>query len=843
MEETQNQVNQDLKKELDKYERALLHLEDATNRHVDLGIDRNGIPLNKEVYVLTGEDRNFSQVFFDSVKRMIGMGPCVIVKDSALIKDEQDMADPTFIRCGFVGSVDKDADRSVQKQLSRFIEECYKDIREKGNNPMFLTIGAVRWKINRNVNGNPESVAITSPMLIFPVKLIRGADQAMPVKIEFVFDEIYINDSFYRLFSEMNPSSTDKFPLPDGYDREIEDITQFDLKKYFQKVQAYVSAHQPYVGDTLFEFLPNLVAVSKYTHDDICMYRDIRRNEEKVLASPLIRKVFGGEDVPNQPCGEAAEPRFVLRYDSVQQEIAERVVCKGECVKVQGPPGTGKTQTIANMIAAALYGGKKVLFVSRKAPALEEVYSKLPPEISRFTLLINQDSETAAARMNKNDLQQNFRDTLMYKVDDINATDVRGRDASLRAELRKDISKLNGYKNMMFNDVMKNGYSLYDAIVNICRDPGAPAVPFMNPSVKFLLKGDIASYVKMENLAESAGKSLINATNNFAFLPSHSPHFGIREDKTHQNFSFDPAAFYRVHDLLTEIIAKYPETEKLSIYDFECISRIALKEEEVQKYLAIPNLKVLAESIREAANVVSTMEEKGVNSRYRSLFDGDFFDKIETPLVFNYNKAYDELKISELSSIAESFNDHVINRIRKNRKSITALLDQYVDEQNKILEELPTFEEVYGTEVVKDPKLVKQFASYGAKLKKFFGQQIESFPFLELGAKSAHKSLLELMPRKTPIRLTRILEVMEAFMKAYEAMERADMVLNELAMTLECEFTKEDIPKLAAMMELDAQGVIFEDALVDCKKILAFVERYFAPANDPSGSTSAPSSA
>ena len=44
---------------------------------------------------------------------------------------------------------------------------------------------------------------------------------------------------------------------------------------------------------------------------------------------------------------------------------------------MQGPPGTGKSQTITNIIADALADGKKVLFVSEKAAALEVVLKRL----------------------------------------------------------------------------------------------------------------------------------------------------------------------------------------------------------------------------------------------------------------------------------------------------------------------------------------------------------------------------------------------------------------------------------------------------------------------------------
>ena len=66
----------------------------------------------------------------------------------------------------------------------------------------------------------------------------------------------------------------------------------------------------------------------------------------------------------------------VLDADSSQiQAIVD--VNNGRNLVVQGPPGTGKSQTIANIIAEALYQKKTVLFVAEKMAALEVVKRRL----------------------------------------------------------------------------------------------------------------------------------------------------------------------------------------------------------------------------------------------------------------------------------------------------------------------------------------------------------------------------------------------------------------------------------------------------------------------------------
>jgi hypothetical protein len=69
-------------------------------------------------------------------------------------------------------------------------------------------------------------------------------------------------------------------------------------------------------------------------------------------------------------------PPLVLDADS-SQHTAIRKVLEGHSIVIEGPPGTGKSQTIANIIAAAVAEGKRVLFVAEKQPALDVVSNRL----------------------------------------------------------------------------------------------------------------------------------------------------------------------------------------------------------------------------------------------------------------------------------------------------------------------------------------------------------------------------------------------------------------------------------------------------------------------------------
>lgn len=67
-----------------------------------------------------------------------------------------------------------------------------------------------------------------------------------------------------------------------------------------------------------------------------------------------------------------------LIYDADSSQHSALIdVIEGKNLVIEGPPGTGKSQTITNLIAAALHMGKKVLFISEKLAALEVVKARL----------------------------------------------------------------------------------------------------------------------------------------------------------------------------------------------------------------------------------------------------------------------------------------------------------------------------------------------------------------------------------------------------------------------------------------------------------------------------------
>src|SRR5262249_48963177 len=114
----------------------------------------------------------------------------------------------------------------------------------------------------------------------------------------------------------------------------------------------------------------------------LLMYRDLDPKTwpaiQNIGKHPLVRALFEGtkktsvslaEDYAiDSPELKPLVPHLIRDADSSQHSALVHAL-SGQNLVIEGPPGTGKSQTITNLIAAALAKGKTVLFVSEKLAA------------------------------------------------------------------------------------------------------------------------------------------------------------------------------------------------------------------------------------------------------------------------------------------------------------------------------------------------------------------------------------------------------------------------------------------------------------------------------------------
>lgn len=104
------------------------------------------------------------------------------------------------------------------------------------------------------------------------------------------------------------------------------------------------------------------------------------------------------EGTPGLSVGE--DPLFPLPSNDEQRRVIERLRHDNGVV-VQGPPGTGKSHSIANLMAALLARGMRVLVTSQKAQALRVLREKLPEDISELCVSMTDLSRGGSAELNR----------------------------------------------------------------------------------------------------------------------------------------------------------------------------------------------------------------------------------------------------------------------------------------------------------------------------------------------------------------------------------------------------------------------------------------------------------
>ncbi|MGH3410895.1 MAG: AAA domain-containing protein, partial [Streptosporangiaceae bacterium] len=141
--------------------------------------------------------------------------------------------------------------------------------------------------------------------------------------------------------------------------------------------------------------------IGTFTYAKLPMVRDLQAAAELLGDSDIIAAIAGdpgaqelisaddtgapdGGSGPGErafesnglPGGGPEDDFSVLDADSSQRSAIDAVLA-GRSLVIHGPPGTGKSQTIANMIAALVARGRKVLFVAEKRAAIDAVLSRL----------------------------------------------------------------------------------------------------------------------------------------------------------------------------------------------------------------------------------------------------------------------------------------------------------------------------------------------------------------------------------------------------------------------------------------------------------------------------------
>ena len=315
-------------------------------------------------------------------------------------------------------------------------------IEENGANSLYVALGMLKW-YETDASERPRY----APILLLPVEIIRKSAQKGYV-IRSREEETIMNITLLEMLRQ-------DFGIGiGGLENLPRDESGVDVKSVFNIIRQAIMAKSRW--DVEEQALLGTFSFSKFI-----LWNDIHNNADQLCKNKVVASLVSGklewEPEENASVIEISDAQLhpsqialPISTDSSQLQ-AILSAAQGKSFVLHGPPGTGKSQTITNIIANALYMGKKVLFVAAKKAALDVVESRLESiGIGPFCL------ELHSNKSKKSDVLQQL------KAASETPKNIAPEDFEIEAERLYQLrNELNGYVETLHQ---KNnfGYSLFE---------------------------------------------------------------------------------------------------------------------------------------------------------------------------------------------------------------------------------------------------------------------------------------------------------------------------------------------------------------------------------------------
>jgi very-short-patch-repair endonuclease len=300
---------------------------------------------------------------------------------------------------------------------------------EQGVNILYLAFGLLKW-----FEDDKSDVERFAPLILLPVRLERSSAA----------------DRFH-LASRSEPPSPNlslQAKIDEEFGLKIEDFNDeddVDITGYVASIAETVSKK------ARWEVNPDAMVLGFFSFSKFLMYRDLDPENWPADAGldlhPSIRGLLqDGFEVPEPIVPDDGKIDLVIQPVAMNhvmnadssQTVAIEEVTRGRHLVIKGPPGTGKSQTITNIIAAAVAQGRTVLFVAEKMAALDVVHRRL-----RDVGLASVALELHSSKANKRVLLEELK-----RARSVAAPAPRG-EATLVERLTDSRNSLNQHAEMM----------------------------------------------------------------------------------------------------------------------------------------------------------------------------------------------------------------------------------------------------------------------------------------------------------------------------------------------------------------------------------------------------------
>src|SRR6185437_13604361 len=357
-----------------------------------------------------------------------------------------------------------------ENELNASLTQLYRasrlSLEENGANTLYISLGMLKWYETRE-SERPRY----APILLMPVEIIRKSAQKGYV-IRTREEETMMNITLLEMLRQdfgINIGGLENLPKDDS---------GVDVKTVFNIVRQAIMTQTGWdVEEQCF--------LSTFSFSKFILWNDIHNNAKDLLKNKVVRSLVSGK-LEWQPANNhsfnnldkdihPASLSLTISSDASQLE-AIITSANNESFVLHGPPGTGKSQTITNIIANALYQGKKVLFVSAKKAALDVVNNRLHSiGISPFCLELHSNKSKKSAVLDQ------LRKTIeaIKNIPPYNYNSEAERLYHLRTELNEYVTTLHHRQSFGFSL-----FELFDKYSEL--KPGTKKVFFSSTDINSL---------------------------------------------------------------------------------------------------------------------------------------------------------------------------------------------------------------------------------------------------------------------------------------------------------------------------------------------------------------------
>jgi len=323
--------------------------------------------------------------------------------------------------------------RKIEREAKLAIEET-------GANMLYLVFGFLEYPENSTSDKLYRAPLVCLPVRIEKAENGRFATFNLAYTGEELAHNLSLREKVNRDFGITLPDFGEDDTLADYFhamEKAIEDQPQWRLRRMMSL--------------TILSFA-NMLLVRDLNPENW----DNGNRQNPLLHHPIVRRVFEGAARAEAasygeeyPIDDHRHSQLPLIYDADSSQHSALIdVIEGKNLVIEGPPGTGKSQTITNLIASALYMGKKVLFVSEKLAALQVVKARLSHAgLENFILELHS---------NKTNKKRVIEDIERRKI--FSPRDPSGLDSMLES-LEKKRNELKSYADLL-NGVHGNSQNL-----------------------------------------------------------------------------------------------------------------------------------------------------------------------------------------------------------------------------------------------------------------------------------------------------------------------------------------------------------------------------------------------